>query len=69
MGRLRSRLNATGEVVNDVVLGQPTVVGPDGEQPLPGDNIADLFFAWDDSALPNGELVDGEIVPDEPTLP
>jgi len=67
MGTLRSQTNHTGLVVNDVTLGDPIApVRPDGSPAQPGDSMADLFWAWDDSALPTGELLaDGTILADD----
>lgn len=64
MGTLRSKIRSN-EPVNGVTLGEPRITLADGTEPDVGSNISELFFAWDDSALPNGELlIDGTIVPD-----
>jgi hypothetical protein len=70
MGMLRSQTNHTGLEVNGVTLGAP--IGPvraDGSASEPGDAMQDLFWAWDDSAFPYGEIdADGDITVDEVEL-
>lgn len=65
MGLLRSTTYPEGMTVNGVTLGDPIIVNAQGQPYAPGDDITALRFAWDDALLPNGELIDGEIVPDE----
>lgn len=66
MGRLRAKINHRPTKVNDVELGDPIITREDGTPFQPGDNIADLVFAWDDSRIPNG-VVDakGDVVLDQ----
>ena len=64
MGMVRSKTYAPDTVVNGVLLGQPVVVNVSGQPFGPGDDIGDLWFAWDDNRLPSGVLADGEITPD-----
>ena len=59
MGRLRAKVNHAPHKANGVELGKPTVVREDGSEPGEGDNIADLFWQWDDSRYPDG-FVDDE---------
>lgn len=64
MGTLRSQTNLTGQTVNGILLGDPVApVRADGSPAQPGDSMADLFWAWDDSAFPTGVavVVDGEV--------
>jgi hypothetical protein len=62
---LRSKTYAVDTTIAGVLLGEPVIVTSDGHPFQPGDDIADLWFGWDDSLLPAGELVDGEVIPDE----
>lgn len=60
MGTLRSQTNVSGIVVNGILLGDPVApVRSDGTPAQIGDSMADLWFAWDDSAFGNG-VVDNE---------
>ncbi|MDI1290667.1 MAG: hypothetical protein PSX37_12050 [bacterium] len=59
MGTLRSMTDHSGEVINDVVLGES--INPDFPAGTP------CGFAWDDARLPNGRIKsDGSIVLDQP---
>lgn len=65
MGLLRSQTNVSGHTINGILLGDPVApVRVDGSPAQVGDNMADLFWGWDDAALPSGtvEVVDGEPV-------
>jgi hypothetical protein len=69
MGLLRSKTYAEHFTVNGVLLGQPTIVTAAGEPFTPGASMDDLWFAWDDSRIPNGEIdQDGNIIVDEVDL-
>lgn len=57
MGTLRSATDVQGMTVNGVLLGEPVELDGDPNT-----------FEYDDSAFPNGEIVDGVVVPDEPEL-
>lgn len=66
MGLVRSKKYAENITVNDVLLGQPTIVTATGEPFTPGANMDDLWFGWDDNRIPNGVLEeDGTVTPDE----
>lgn len=66
MGLLRSKTYTDNLTINDVLLGQPVIVNGNGQPFGPGDDIADLWFGWDDSRIPNGVLADnGTITVDE----
>lgn len=73
MGTLRSTTDQRGTTVNDVLLGQGIRLDAD-RRPLPTDEQGQVvgtpaWFAWDDSAFPNGEIqADGSIVVDEVDL-
>ena len=58
MGTLRSVTDMSGMSVNGVTLGSPAQ--SDDDPPI---------LSWDDSRLPNGEIVDGVLVVDESPLP
>lgn len=58
MGTLRSATDVKGMVVNGVLLGEPVEI--DGD---PG------TFEYDDARLPNGEVIDGEVVVESIELP
>jgi hypothetical protein len=66
MGQLRARIHHGTKATNGVTLGDPVVVRADGTPAAPGDDLADLFWVWDDPRLPTG-LVDraGVITVDE----
>jgi hypothetical protein len=64
MGLVRSKQYVENVTINDVLLGQPTIGNSDGTPFQPGDDMSNLWFLWDDSRIPTGELVDGEVVPD-----
>ena len=65
MGTVRSKIR-TIDTINGILLGEPTIATTDGQAPADGTAITDLWFRWDDSALPDGELLaDGTIIPDE----
>lgn len=57
MGTYRSQTNLTGQTVSGVLLGEPVIQRADGSPPQAGDATADLWFAWDDSALPTTDVV------------
>jgi hypothetical protein len=57
MGTLRSFTDHTGLVVNGTALGVPNLCECDP-----------TVFSWDDGSLPNGEIVDGEIILDEASI-
>lgn len=68
MGTLRSKIYQEALVVNGITLGSPTVMVYENGQTRPqqvGDAIDSLYFVWDDAMIPTGEIVDGEIKPDE----
>lgn len=65
---LRSKTYADNLTIDGVLLGQPTIVNGSGVPYQPGDDIADLWFAWDDARIPSGVLEpDGSITPDTTT--
>lgn len=66
MGILRSQTNISGITINGVLLGEPAApVRIDGTPAQKGDSMQDLWFIWDDSAFPNGEIdAEGNIVYD-----
>lgn len=65
MGLLRSKTYLENITINDVLLGQPTIVKSDGAPFSSGDSMKDLWFAWDDNRIPSGEILeDGIIIPD-----
>lgn len=70
MGTLRSQTNHEGLVVNGVTLGSPVApIREDGTPAQPGDSWLDLFWGWDDSAFPNGQIdAAGVVVVDEAVL-
>lgn len=62
---LRSKTYADALTINGVLLGSPVIVRSDGQPFAPGDDISDLWFAWDDPRVPSGVLEpDGSIVSD-----
>ena len=62
MGTLRSKTNRTGVVVNGVTLGDAPITLIDGSAPQEGDTISELWFRWDDSRFPNGNVhADGTV--------
>lgn len=69
MGTLRSQTNLSGVTVNGVLLGDPVApVRSDSTPAQIGDSMSDLWFAWDDSAFPNGTVdSEGNVTPDETT--
>ena len=62
MGRLRAKINHAPEKVNGVKMGLPIVVREDGTEPGEGDNIANLFWQWDDSRYPDGFVDDAGVI-------
>lgn len=62
MGTLRSKTNRAGLVVNGVMLGDAPIALLDGTAPQAGDSITDLWFIWNDSRFPNGNVhADGSV--------
>ena len=67
MGTLRSKTNRAGLVVNGVTLGDAPITLIDGTAPEPGDQVDDLWFIWDDAALPTGVVrASGTVDVDDP---
>lgn len=68
MGRLRSKTNRAGVVVNGVTLGDPPITRIDGSPLEPGDSLVDDgWFIWDDAHFPNGVVyASGAVDVDEP---
>jgi hypothetical protein len=56
MGRIIGKTYNAATEVQGVRLGRPLVVKADGTPPEEGDSLADCFFAWDDSRIPDGEI-------------
>lgn len=56
MGMLRSKTDHRGLDVDGVTLGFPALVRDDSQPAQPGDGLTDLWFAWDDAALPDGTI-------------
>ena len=56
MGRITGKTYNALTEVQGVRLGQPTVVKADGTPPQEGDSLADCFFQWDDSRIPDAVI-------------
>jgi hypothetical protein len=56
MGRIIGKTYNAVTEVSGVRLGQPVVVKADGTPPVEGDSLAECWFAWDDSRIPDGEI-------------
>ena len=56
MGRITGKTYNALTEVQGVRLGQPTVVKADGTPPQEGDSLADCWFAWDDSRIPDAVI-------------
>jgi hypothetical protein len=57
MGRITGKTYNAATEVAGVRLGQPTVVKADGTTPpVEGDSLADCWFAWDDSRIPDATI-------------
>jgi hypothetical protein len=60
MGTLHSKFNHSGMVVNGITLAYPAILTQDLQEPM---SMSDAYFIWDDSRLPNGEILeDGTIL-------
>lgn len=57
MGMLRAKTNISGTKINGILLGDPAIVTTDGLSMLGATSVDDLWFAWDDDALPTADLV------------
>jgi hypothetical protein len=65
MGTIRSKVQIQGVTFYGVLAGVPTIGMADGSVPPPETPVEDTFFLYNDSAYPNGEIVDGDLVVDE----
>jgi hypothetical protein len=64
VGQIRSKTYAQDVTINGVMLGQPTIVNADLLPAGPGDDLTACWWLWDDSRIPTGELIDGQVIPD-----